>query len=73
MNNYKFKIVVLAFFLTFSAAGALACDTWGYGAYYEMMEALSLGKQGEAYSMLKNRHCEDTLAWRMANNLISIV
>lgn len=71
MSNYKFKIIVFASVLASFVAGAFACDTWGYGAYYEMMEALSLGKQGEAYSMLKNRHCEDTLAWRMANNLMT--
>ena len=70
MNNYKFKIIVFASVLASFVAGAFACDTWGYGAYYEMMEALSLGKQGEAYSMLKNRHCEDTLAWRLANDLM---
>ena len=71
MSNFKFKIIVIASVLAFFVVGAFACDTWGSADYDEMMETLSLGKQGEAYSILMTNHCEDSLAWRMANNLMS--
>lgn len=71
MLNRMFKMFFFASILFFFVAGVIACDTFGSADYQEMMAAISKGKQGEAYSILKTQHCEDTLAWRMANNLMS--
>lgn len=53
-----------------SFSNAHSCDTFGSADYYDMMEQLAKNNKDSAFSILQEQHCSDSVAWKMANDLV---
>lgn len=65
-----FKRMVVFLFVCFFLSFAEACEKWGSAEFSDMMLYLSKGKIDSAIAVWQIQHCEDSLAWTLANELV---